>query len=576
MNPEAQNHRPHTGEELKWLIAIFVLASLVRLGVAWRTHVIARDGATAFVPMAQEIAAGNWRAALRNHQHPLFPIAICGVHLLVPDWPVAAQAAAVLLGALAVFPLYYLTRPVFGRAPAVAAVLVFAFHTHSARYAADVISEPLFMLCILSAGCFGMRAWPCLRAATPFGAQARGHLGWAALTGLAAGLAYLTRPEGLGTLCVAGAWLLGGLLVDLFRKKAPGTESRRVLNRVAAALVMVIACASVAVPYIVALHRDSGEWSLTRKKDLGAIITTGDQYGSGPVRTAVPPGPPPGPRARWRRRVFDLLGLLNDYVHVLNAAIALFLIGIFARRRFTRDRWAELFLANLFAAYFLLHVAVVCLLHCFSKRHALQGVTLLLPWIGVGGAALWQTATRSPRRRLALAARLLLVAVAAVLCANAVEERRLNRRGERVVGLWIRKHGPSPPKLLRLARTRTAFYAGAVDVQPSWEKEAGDWKHKHTFDELHACVRELKPDYVLIHKNDVKPWSDDKSKRVVTPLIPDFFAASREANWKLVLRCSDRGELAHNADAAWWLFRFRWSRKSGKKPGALNGQEEAS
>ena len=540
---------------------LFVLATAVRFIVACRTHVIAKDGATVFISMAQQMAAGNWRAVVLHPHHPLFSLGIYGAYLAVGNWLVAAQATGILVGALAIFPLFGLVRPVFGQAAAVAAGLVFAFHTPSARSAADVISEPLFMLCVLSAGCCGLRAWR------------KAHPGWGALAGLAAGLAYLTRPEGLGTFLVVGSWMLAATAADLIRKPSTEKRWRTLLKRLPGLLLTPAVCALVAAPYVLATHRETGEWTLARKRDRAAMVTHGDQPESGhrqellshPSGSGGTPAPPTTAacRARWRRPLFDLVALFCDYGRVLGVSGVLLLVGLLARRRFVRDKAGELFLASLFAAYFLLHGAAVCVLHYFGERHALQGVTFLLPWIGVGGVTLWRAARQPAGKRLALAARVVLAVVVVVLCVQTVKERRVDRRGERVVGLWIRRHALGRPKLLRLAGTRTAVYADAVEHPPPWPKEGGQWVATHPFAELMAWVRESKPDYVLIHKH-------------VESLIPDFFAASKEANWEPVFRCSERGEPTEGPSTAWWLFEFHWSGGSEREPGALNERRKAT
>ncbi|MEB2346804.1 MAG: glycosyltransferase family 39 protein [Deltaproteobacteria bacterium] len=252
------------------------LVALVAGAAAWRwlawtrTAVLFDDGPR-FLAIARAIDAGWWSAALRDSFHPLYPASTAWAHRLLraPEtaagWETAAALVSVLGGAAAVAFLYLFLRDAFGRAVASGGALLLAVHGRAVEYASDVQSDGLY-LGLYAAGLWaGWRAW---RGGSP---------AWAALAGVASGLAYLTRPEGLGLALVLAALGVGSIV------------RRRWTRRAGAAWLVALGTATAAcmAPYVVALHALTGEWTLTHKKSVAALV--GAERG-------VTPGAPVRPR----------------------------------------------------------------------------------------------------------------------------------------------------------------------------------------------------------------------------------------------------------------------------------------
>jgi hypothetical protein len=237
------------------LIALVVGAGAVRW-IAWsRTAAIFDDGPR-FLAIARALDAGAWSLALRDAFHPLYPLATMGVHRALaladsaPGWEMAGALVSVVASSAAVGFLFVFVRDAFGRPPAWAAAGLLAVHSRAIEYGSDVQSDGLY-LGLFAAGIWA--GWRALRDRSP--AAAAG-------AGAAAGLAYLTRPEGLGLVLALGA--LGALAMA--RRRWPWRAGAGWLAALGAAALL---CAA---PYVLALHQWTGVWTLTHKKSVSGMV----------------------------------------------------------------------------------------------------------------------------------------------------------------------------------------------------------------------------------------------------------------------------------------------------------------
>lgn len=191
------------------LRCLAILALLVVGLRAWQiahTEVASRDSIS-YIRIAWQLERGDWRQVLRHApQHPAYPLAVLAVsrpvRQLIPDdlpraWQVSAQLASALASLLLVVPMFYLGRELFDRRVAFWACVLFQCLPSSGKVMGDGLSDTLFLLF----ACTGL--WlACV-------ALRRGSRLAFALTGLAGGLAYLTRPEGVLVVGATGLVLLG-------------------------------------------------------------------------------------------------------------------------------------------------------------------------------------------------------------------------------------------------------------------------------------------------------------------------------------------------------------------------------
>ncbi len=464
------------------------LAVLVGVAAAWRwvawlrTAAIFDDGPR-FLAIARALDAGAWSPALRDAFHPLYPLATAGVHrsLALADsqagWETAGAAVSVLASAAAVAFLFLFVRDAFGRAPAWAAAVLLAGHAHAVEYGSDVQSDGLYMG-LVAAGIWA--GWRALRDRSS--AAAAG-------TGLAAGLAYLTRPEGLGVALVVGG--IGAF--EMVRQRWSWRSGVRWLAALGTATLLCVA------PYVVALHQLTGVWTLTHKKSVAGIVrgdvapTPGAPAGlpAGPAAEEPAAAPPPWLQALHLTApaAVDPSWLDPDYLDQdgLRVALAtsrseraLEALRMLVRHARSSLRYGVVVLVpfGLLAAWgrptrrgvYVGAFAVLYLLVLYgltlssgyvSRRHTLPP---LLPWFGyagLGGIALgaWIARRASAPRYAGVLGALVIAAFAAGDLWTQLAPKRFEESAMRSAAEWLREHAPEPGPVAA-PRQRFGYYAG--------------------------------------------------------------------------------------------------------------------
>lgn len=185
------------------LLLLVALSVAVKLLVITRTCAVATDG-YGFIHTAQRMQRGSfWEVVRSTQQHPLYPawlVAVSGpVHSVgVWDspraWELSGQVAAAVSGILLVWPIYGIGRRIFNRVVGFWGTALFSVLPVPSRVLADCLSDSTYLLFLLVSLNLVLRAVENRRA------------GWWLVAAGCAGMAYLTRPEGL----------LGGACIVLF------------------------------------------------------------------------------------------------------------------------------------------------------------------------------------------------------------------------------------------------------------------------------------------------------------------------------------------------------------------------
>jgi hypothetical protein len=219
---------------------------LVAAGIhAWQirhTAVTARDG-VGFIRYAWQLQSQPWVPVLRENPHPPgYPLAVLAVSGIVRHFgtedetsrmQLSAQLANALAGVLLVVPMFFLGRELFDRRVGFGAALLFQCLPVASRTLADALTEGTFLLLVGTALLFAVRA-----------IQRGGRLRFA-LCGAFAGLAYLTRPEGVLVVVAVGLVIVGLQCSPAWRR------SWREFGARGACLAMP--ALAVAAPYMLAI-----------------------------------------------------------------------------------------------------------------------------------------------------------------------------------------------------------------------------------------------------------------------------------------------------------------------------------
>jgi len=465
--------------------SIFLLALAVRGVFAARLAVIFNDGPT-FIALARHMEGGEWAQALSHQFHPFYSLLIAGAHALVDDWERPAVAISIAAGSAAVVAFYLFLRDAFDAEVAWIGALLLALLPYAVRFSADVQSDGLYLWLFLSGVACLWRAWRDERAV------------WAAAAGLFSGLAYLTRPEGVGVAAVGVA--LAGAACLLGRWSVPAAARWVAALGVGAAVPMA--------PYLLAMRQLSGAWTLTRKKSISQLAgldleVAASSAGLAWIGLAIIVGAGVTAvvlvaRRRWRRPVAPVTrrgvalaaaasaalvaGLIllrpslgphlyefaQAVISTLRPEIALLVVigGLAALWR-SPSRRRGLFIAAFFALYGPVLFGLLVNVGYLDRRHVLPPLVLLLGYAAAGvpvvAEALQRRAARWIPRSAALShASWLAIAIlglVVLVLPKIFHDRRVDALAERRAGEWLRAR-PELSGSVAAARIRTAYYAG--------------------------------------------------------------------------------------------------------------------
>jgi hypothetical protein len=474
---------------------LLIFAALFRTMHWCGTAVMFNDGPV-FIGLAEAFADGEWARALSHKFHPLYPVLIAAFHSMIRDWELAAVAVNAIGGTAAVGCLYGFARAAFRRTTAFAAAAILAVHPHAIEFSGDVQSEGLYLGLFLGAV---WALWVALRSASPRAAL---------VAGLLSGLAYLTRPEGIGLLAVGGAFAAWYAL----RR----TWSRR--RAAAWGALLILGAAVTAGPYVTWLRLETEGWSLTRKKSVGWVLGISEPdvpFAPQPAPAPVTPkggstdplAPEESKAGEQKRgsvkpaapsRFAPQLGALSELVQTGFRALRFEVLAVLVAGALI-GRWRRLSLRGCFVLmilglYGLALFALALNVRYVSARHALPPLTVAFGHLGAALLAV-AGAFSAPRRGVAFA--LIFLAIAGIGLSKSLSPDRTDSVAERRAAEWLRAQD-LPPGGVAVHRRRIAYYAGAPDVKiPSKP-------FRYVVEEM----RKRGADYLIVNDEDIGdyPW----------------------------------------------------------------------
>ncbi len=452
-----------------WVAAVAAIAVGVRAAASAGVEVIRRDGIY-FVAQADKVRGGDWAGALGWYQHPLFAVLTAWVaDAFGLDTETAGRAVSVVCGGLAAVPVMLLARRLVGQPAALVAGLVYAVLPQAVRVHAQPLSEGVFHLAFLSAAAAGVAAFQGCR------------LPAATACGIAGGLAYLGRPEGLGVPLVVAAFLV------VWRPRA---------WRAAAAVGL--ATAVVAGPYIAWLSADAGRLRLTAKKDVAILAGVDAERRVQRLSDENLVDRPAAAAGSVVRHLFEAMTW---------APLALAILGAFvARRPRRRGEWLVL-------AIVALHVAVLFRLALtysyLDKRHALTPGLLTLAWTGAAVAWLGvrfggRFGARAGRRAALVVTTALLVGALAPVALRSNDERRLPLKR---LGEWVAANTAATERIAPMGFPWVSYYAGreTLDILGTHQDVWFDDASRERFDALAAALRAARVTLVVESSRQREP-----------------------------------------------------------------------
>jgi Dolichyl-phosphate-mannose-protein mannosyltransferase len=427
----------------------------------------------------------DWIDVVKKAEHPpAYPAAILAMsklvrkaaHPTVEEMALSAQLVSAIAGVLLVVPFYFLSRRVFDRNTATAAVAVFMVLPVGVEVTSDGISDGLFLLTAVSAMWFAVRA---LERERPITA-----LGYGLGTGLCCGLGFLVRPDSL--IIIAGIGLtFAGLTLNRLR--------RREISRPAllAGIGLTVGAALLIAPYVKLINK------LTNKPAGNELIdsmnggdskpTYFERGSSRPVRTLFASWWNPQSDADQSRALWAVKSLADEYLKGAHYAVPVFaLVGLyFFRRRLSEPRIALLVVvaAVQFAALWILAWKIGYV----SQRHTLLSVLITCIFAGVGFGEIGKVAVHwwkcgTPWQWGAIWA-VLLIAAALPRDFRSLHE---DRAGHKAAGKWIAEQNQPDIEVVDPFGWAEWYAGRSLTRDPSWFPQTYDGREKYAIFEPNA------------------------------------------------------------------------------------------
>jgi len=246
MNPESENINGKIRLGSGRVLALLMLAALLVRILAVLTRPMIQLDETAYVRMAENLAAGNGLFEITGvnstHFSPLLPLLTAGVAFIVRNYVIAAYIVVVVFGCLMLLPAYLLGKELANEKIGLMTAALLAVSPIFVDYSSRIYTESVYIFFLLLAVVFGHHMLKGCR--IPCGT----------LAGAALGMAYLANPSAVFYLV---ALVVLAVIVAFIR----GTW-RRMAKALAVFLLFFLLYAT---PYVIFLHSELGTWTYSGK-----------------------------------------------------------------------------------------------------------------------------------------------------------------------------------------------------------------------------------------------------------------------------------------------------------------------
>ncbi len=476
--------------DLLFVVIITSAALIFRLLLSSYRFAVSFDEVN-YLKLGISASQNGLSSVFHTYWSPFYPLVVALFAKLSSNYELVGRLVSIVASVLVLPPIYYFSKAVFDQKIARVSLVLLAFYPSLAFFSTRAQTEPLYTL-IITLGIF---------------------IGWFALNrkvywlnlvvGLLFGLAYLTKPEGLGFVIVFVG--IQGLLflISLFKKQTLFFGLRDSLLTVAGFLI-------VAAPYLIFLKQATGQWTISAKGKanqqfeaqasglsgvtedvfrklnanntqvpidqiyhLGSFIQAEEERGTPTIKVS--------PLIVVRKYVENLYKVLADGAnHALTSIIlVLLMLGLFSEPWTQERTLRELYLLSYLLFFWML---VIPLFH-INDRYFLPLLPVCFIWVGKGLVTLvdWlENTLRNLFHFSKLKVNVNLLALTTVIGLIVLGlylpqlGKILNRNRwsteywaepveQKIAGLWIKEFGKPSPVIMSRGRT-VDFYAGNYNI----------------------------------------------------------------------------------------------------------------
>ncbi len=493
----------------KYLWVVLVSALVIRLYTGFTTFVITTD-AVPYIDQAKNFVEGTSESldysrttGLESSYHPLYPFLIAVLFKCINNYEISAKAISMAMGVSLAAIVYIFGKRIFDSRIAFLCAILVAFHPYAARFSAEILSESTYFFFFTLAIGLGYIAVRNLKLLYYIG------------TGMSSALAYLARPEGVGVLVIVGFftvfWRISNVEILWSR-------------RLWCLTVMLLAFFMLASPYLIYIKRQTGYWTLTKKKNLTELLgfeniteraASVDNRSTDRVRNESIRAKPQGKiwNAKYKKYFNTLSFMISKFVSTYNPLLLLFLIiGLIKCKKVPISGMPGVYLGFVLAFYVFILYALALVFsgtdhYYLSRRHLMPLVipTMFCSAIGVQTLCNWlekKSAFQSARNNKYLNVNVILpVIIICLILPKTLKFHRTERIGAKEAGYWLKENTQDTPAVIMGITPRIAYYAGGKHV----------YMNPGSYSEMISNARSSGVKYIEVYKEKI------------TSICPDFF-----------------------------------------------------
>ncbi|MBZ0109618.1 MAG: glycosyltransferase family 39 protein [Candidatus Scalindua rubra] len=483
-----------------WLLLIISLS--VRIYLSFFTYVIKNDS-VAYMQNAKYFASGDFARGLGHDYHPLYSLIMAIVYKAIPNMELSGTIVSLFFSTLTVIVFYLIGKSVFDRKISFVAAIILAFHPYAVRFSADIISDSTYFFFFISALGLG------------YFAITNRKLLLFALTGICSALAYLTRPEGIGIIIIVAFWCA---LKDCVKIKVLWKE------KLVSILILVVSFLVFSTPYLVFIKKETGSWSLTKKKNVSNLAGLGKVLATLKSDKLVKESSDKK-KSYWRDIIKQMTSgksnfkiHLNGILHVIKKYVSTFhpflfillIIGVINWTRVGKRRFFGIYVTSIILFYLIIlyrlnltHLGPGDNIYQYpSRRHLMPLVIPAVFFVGFGvyAAGAWIhekfnncnfiVGFKELLKSTWIVQLIVLIVVVSVLLPKTLKPQRFDKHGIKVVGQWIKTNSRKPSPVILSDSSRNAYYAG------------GKHSQMYGINDVLGEAQSRKADYIIIMQRD--------------------------------------------------------------------------
>jgi len=460
--------------EKQILLILLGITFILRLYAVLMAQGIAHDSA-AYGFIARDFLKGHFIKGLSSPAPPFYPFLISLFSMDTPHVEIIGRCLSLFFGTFTIIPLFYLVKKTIGQKEAIFSALFYTFHPYLVTYSGMMLTEATYWgILILSVYFF----WTGLK---------KESVWRTALSGCFLGLAYLTRPEGIGYVLVYLLWIIlnGGL-------------KKKWLKKFILMGVLILTVFIFVVPYVIYIHQETGQWLISKKAvDTQSHFIKKNIEEIKPSKGSEQDKPVKGnSKIIWIARtiVHHFPSVLYHYLRAYHFSLWLFLFFglIRVRRKGITDEW---FLTSLV----LFHLLSLSTIPHSTIRFSVPVIPLYLFWASAG---ILEMKRYMEKIKIAIPENAIFLIIAVVILVQlpqSLKPERGHRAFQKKVGLWLKQNTPADAVIMSNSPQETFYADREFMILPEGSSPPRD--PEKSYDEMIRYAKSKRVRYILIDKN---------------------------------------------------------------------------